>query len=207
MQASQLLVFGIQRMSSKNEFQTLLKEQYGINKNISQSLTKEECERLLEILSREPSTVRLVESFAQKNSSLGQNNAYFSRMRSQAEKKLENLQREYYDLEKSIHEIERSKQVLEQKKHTLEAERRRLEVELEEISAQNNSLAVKVQDLTSKNDELTIANEELKKDNKNLKNIVDQIRLRLARDTKLLLEYEDSEIRKALIRILRWTLG
>ena len=48
---------------------------------------------------------------------------------------------------------------------------------------------------------------QLKKDNKELKNVVDQIRLRLARDTKMLLQYEDSEIRKALIRMFRWTLG
>jgi hypothetical protein len=54
---------------------------------------------------------------------------------------------------------------------------------------------------------LTEANTQLKKDNKDLKNIVDQIRLRLARDTKELLEYEDNEIRKALIRLFRWTLG
>ena len=48
---------------------------------------------------------------------------------------------------------------------------------------------------------------QLKKDNKELKNVVDQIRLRLAHDTKMLLQYEDSEIRKALIRLFRWTLG
>ena len=64
-----------------------------------------------------------------------------------------------------------------------------------------------MQTLTSQNDELIDANTKLKKDNKDLKNIVDQIRLRLARDTKMLLEYEDSEIRKALIRLFRWTLG
>ncbi|MEQ9669030.1 hypothetical protein [Coleofasciculus sp. G2-EDA-02] len=56
-------------------------------------------------------------------------------------------------------------------------------------------------------EELVDANEKLKKDNRDLTNIVDQIRLRLARDTKMLLEYEDSEIRKALIRLFRWTLG
>ena len=72
---------------------------------------------------------------------------------------------------------------------------------------ENKTLSSKVQTLSTQNDELVDANEQLKKDNKDLKNIVDQIRLRLARDTKMLLEYEDSEIRKALIRLFRWTLG
>ncbi|MDM9379822.1 hypothetical protein QUB80_03810 [Chlorogloeopsis sp. ULAP01] len=194
-------------MASKDELQNSLKEKYGINKNISQSLAKEECERLLDVLNHEPSTVKLIESFAQKNSNLGKNNAYFSRMRSQAEKKLESLQKEHQDLEKSIKTLEDSKQELENKKKQLENERIELEADIKSLSLENNSLASKVQNLTSQNDELIDANEQLKKDNKDLKNIVDQIRLRLARDTKLLLKYEDSEIKKALIRLFSWTLG
>jgi predicted RNase H-like nuclease (RuvC/YqgF family) len=65
----------------------------------------------------------------------------------------------------------------------------------------------KVETLTSQNTELTGANEQLKKDNKDLKNIVDQIKLQLARDTKALLQYEDNQIRRAVIKLFRWTLG
>jgi FtsZ-binding cell division protein ZapB len=68
-------------------------------------------------------------------------------------------------------------------------------------------LVSQVQVLTTQNDELTIANTQLKKENRDLKNIVDQIKLRLARDTKALLQYENSELRKAVIRLFRWTLG
>ncbi|HEY9833975.1 MAG TPA: hypothetical protein V6D26_25715, partial [Stenomitos sp.] len=55
--------------------------------------------------------------------------------------------------------------------------------------------------------ELSQVNEELKKDNKDLKNIIDAIKLRLAIDVKSLLRYEDSEIRKALIKLFNSTLG
>lgn len=37
-------------MPSKSELQTILKEKYGINKNISQSLALEDCENLLAVL-------------------------------------------------------------------------------------------------------------------------------------------------------------
>ncbi|MFM6004193.1 MAG: hypothetical protein ACKPB7_13115, partial [Sphaerospermopsis kisseleviana] len=62
-------------MVSKSQVQTVLKQKYGINKNISDVLDKEECERLLTILEDEPIAVKLIESFAEKNSSLGKNNA------------------------------------------------------------------------------------------------------------------------------------
>jgi hypothetical protein len=62
-------------------------------------------------------------------------------------------------------------------------------------------------DLEKKIEALIIANDELKKDNKKLKNIVDQIKLKLAIDTKQLLQYKDSEIRQGLIKLFKWTLG
>jgi len=86
-------------------------------------------------------------------------------------------------------------------------EQQALENQINELTADNKNLSLKVQTLITRNDELSEANDRLKRDNKELKNVVDQIRLRLARDTKMLLQYEDSEIRKALIRLFRWTLG
>jgi chromosome segregation ATPase len=194
-------------MPSKSELQTILKEKYGVNKNISQSLSLEDCERLLAVLKSQPSTVKLIESFASKNSDLSQNNRHYGQLRSQAEKKLKFLQSEYAQLEKSIADLEQSKGVLDVRKHQLSQEHQALETQISELSTRNQALTSKVQTLTTQNDELTEANEKLKKDNKDLKNIVDQIRLRLARDTKMLLQYEDSEIRKAMIRLFRWTLG
>ena len=65
---------------------------------------------------------------------------------------------------------------------------------------ENKELQNKTNFLNSKNNELAQVNEELQKDNKALKNIVDQIRLKLALDMKQLVRFEDSEIRKELIK-------
>jgi predicted RNase H-like nuclease (RuvC/YqgF family) len=61
--------------------------------------------------------------------------------------------------------------------------------------------------LLTENRQLQKINEELKRDNKRLKNIVDMIKLKLAQQTKEILQYEDSEIRKAVIKIFKSTLG
>ncbi|GAB4131998.1 MAG: hypothetical protein Fur0046_01380 [Cyanobacteria bacterium J069] len=208
-------------MVSKGELQTILKEKLGINKNITESLTREDCENILALLQQDHSAARLVDSFAKKNASLGRNNAHYGQLRSQAERKLETLKTEYTQLAQSIKDLEADKQALEQKKRTLEVgkqtleqkkkaleeEQLKLESELKSLSQNNQALSSKVQDLANQNTELTDVNAQLKKENKDLKNIVDQIRLRLAEDTKVLLQYEDSELRKAVIRLFRWTLG
>lgn len=194
-------------MSSKGQLQTILKEKYGINKNITQSLSAEDCEKLVFLLSHQPSAAKLVESFVEKNSELSQNNRYYGQRRSQAEKKFAQLQAENERLEKAIADMEQANEKLGDRKTRLGEEHEALEAQVNALMAANQSLSAKVQTLTTQNDELVEANDQLKRDNKDLKNIVDQIRLRLARDTKMLLEYEDSEIRKALIRLFRWTLG
>lgn len=194
-------------MVSKDELQTILKDTFGINKNISQPLNQEECERLLDLLKSEPSAFKLVQSYAEKNSYLGRNNANYGRARNQAERKLEALKTQYSQLEQSIESIETANKTMEEKRAMLVAEQKRLQADVQALSSSNQSLASKVQTLTTENDELVSANTQLKKENKDLKNIVDQIRLRLARDTKELLKYEDSQLRKAIIRLFQWTLG
>lgn len=194
-------------MPPKSQLQDLLKEKYNINKNITQALSPEDCEQLLLLLKNDPTAERLVEAFIGKNDELSKKNRYYGQQRSQAEKKLERLQAEHQQLQKSIEELEKANGSLGNRKEVLFAEQEALQQEIDKLTAQNQSLSSKVQTLTTHNDELVEANTQLKKDNKELKNVVDQIRLRLARDTKLLLQYEDSEIRKALIRLFSWTLG
>jgi len=195
------------QVASKNQLQTVLKENYGINKNLTQSLSLEDCENLLMLLNNYPSAEKLVESFVEKNNELSQNNRYYGQRRSQAEKKLEQLQAEYQQNQKSIDELEKANKALQSRKGFLSTEQQQLKAQAEQLTAENQSLSSKIQTLTTRNDELIEANDQLKRDNKELKNIVDQIRLRLARDTKMLLQYEDSELRKAMIRLFRWTLG
>jgi len=194
-------------MPTKSTLQDTLKATYAINKNITQSLSAVECEQLLSLLQDQPSATKLVESFIAKNEELSQNNRNFGQQRSQAQKKLKSLQVEHEKLEKDIAKLEKSNTSLVTHRDQLSQEQEKLEAQIKQLSDQGKILSGKVQSLTTHNDELVDANEKLKKDNKDLKNIVDQIRLRLARDTKMLLEYEDSEIRKALIRLFRWTLG
>lgn len=74
-------------------------------------------------------------------------------------------------------------------------------------SLKRDNLEAKIETLTATNQELIKVNQALQKDNKNLKNIVDRIKLKLAIDVKKLLRHEDSEIRKGIIKLFKWTLG
>lgn len=192
-------------MRSKSELQTILKEKYAINKNISQPLSAEDCERLLILLGQDQSAAKLVDSFIDKNSDLSQRNRRFGQQRGQAQKKLERLQVEYAELEQSINTLS-PKQLLEERERLLK-QNLELNTRVSDLADKNKSLDLKTQQLSSDKDELVEANTQLKKDNKALKNIVDRIKLQLAQDTQALLQYEDSEIRKAMIRLFRWTLG
>jgi chromosome segregation ATPase len=194
-------------VTSKSELQTVLKDQYGINKNLTQALSLEDCENLLILLNNYPSAGKLVESFVGKNNELAQNNRYYGQRRQQAERRLERLQAEYKQTEQAIATLEKENAILKDRWELLSDEQRTLEAQVAQLDSYNQSLSSRVQTLTSENDQLVQANDQLKRDNKDLKNIVDQIRLRLARDTNMLLQYEDSELRKAIIRLFRWTLG
>ena len=108
-------------------------------------------------------------------------------------KEIEQKDKEY------VTKIEQYKKVQKQE--------REIEAEIQSLSFKNDTLEAKVKALTYQNNQLIEANEQIKKDNKALKNLVDQIRLKLAIDTKKLLQYEDSEIRRELVRLFKWTLG
>lgn len=176
-------------MATKSELQSILKEKYGINKNISHALDKEQCERLIFVLEREPSTAKLVESFAEKNASLGQENKSLGSRRYQAEIQLQALKAEYAQLTTSTRTSEI--QISEREK--------RLEQDKKDLEA-------RIQRLMAENEKLTKANDELKKDNKALKNLVDQIKLRTVIELKQFLNLEDSEIRQALMKWFKRTI-
>lgn len=194
-------------MASKQELQTILREEYGINKNISQSLGAEDCEQLLLTLQRQPSAAKLVNSFAEKNAELGNRNRHFGSLRSNAESKLQTLQSDYQQLETQVAQMEKAKAGLENRRDNITVETKALASEIRRLQNEKQLLNSRVQTLTTQKEELSDANMELKKDNKDLKNTVDQIRLQLARNIKALLQYEDNEIKKAMIRLLGWTLG
>jgi chromosome segregation ATPase len=194
-------------MPTKDSLQTQLKQRYGINKNITQTLSVEDCEALLRTLADQPETVRLVMALVDKNTQLGRNNATFGRQRSLAEQRLEALQTDYQALEQEIATLERAKPELEARKQILEAANAQLEAEIASLIQKTGSMERQVQRLSGENRDLTSANQVLKEDNKRLKNLIDAIRLKLAQDVRSLLKYEDSEIRKALLKWFKSSAG
>jgi chromosome segregation ATPase len=236
-------------MTTQDELQSILKERYGINKNISQALSAEECQRILTLLSSESSTAKLVDSFIGKNRELITNNQQYGRQRTKAENQvqlekekaeaiqvelqasqaaskilqssLQTAQQTAIDLQtqlnlaesdsqrlqESIAQMEQSKGKLVDRKQDLAQETSQLEAEIETLMQRSQALENQVGKLKSEKQELVVVNDELKKDNKRLKNIVDMIRLKFSKDVNQLLKYEDSEIRKALIKMYKSTLG
>lgn len=178
-------------MKSKPELQTILKDRHGINKNITQPLSREECEQLLSLLSNTPTASKLVASFVQKNDELAKRNRTLGLRRDNAEKKLDKIIHEYQK-EEEPGEI----QEVPELKHKVES-----------LIQKNQGLESQVKKLSASNRELISANEQLQKDNKDLKNYIDKIRLQLALEFDELLRYENSELRKGIVRILKLMLG
>jgi chromosome segregation ATPase len=194
-------------MASKKDLQDELKSHYGINKNISDALSLQECQDMMTLLESESSAARLVEAFISKNVELGNNNKRIGQQRAQAEKKLDATQKEYNDLQISIKQIENSNLGLVERKKAIEEATKALEVEIKTLTERSQSLEKIVTTLKSEKQELVTVNDELKKDNKRLKNLVDAIRLKFSKDVNKLLQYDDSEIRKALVKMYKSTLG
>lgn len=101
----------------------------------------------------------------------------------------------------------KDREIEQYKKSQPKIENTQYEAKIKSLASENKLLEIELEKLTSKNNELIKVNDLLKKDNKALKNIVDAIKLKLTIDTKKLLQYEDSEIRKALVKWFQSTLG
>jgi hypothetical protein len=80
-------------------------------------------------------------------------------------------------------------------------------VVIEQKDLQNQQLSAQVKELEVDNRSLTKVNTELKKDNKSLKNIVDSIRLQLAKDMKGVLKNQDGDLRQAILKLFKSTQG
>jgi chromosome segregation ATPase len=187
--------------TSKNELQTILKDEYKINKNISGELTADECQQLVSMLSQgNVGLEKILAAYADKNCNLSKNNAFHGRQRSSAEKKATQLQKECEELQITISR-------LGDRKIILSLEYQRLMEQIETLENQKIQLDSKVKHLDSSNNELTKVNYELKKDNKRLKNLVDAIRLNLSKSVKGILSSDDSEIKKALAKLYKSLLG
>ncbi|UKO96663.1 hypothetical protein [Nostoc sp. UHCC 0870] len=112
-------------------------------------------------------------------------------------KKNKEIERTHQEYTAKINQLNQSYQQ-EQEKYTYE---------VQNLLDTNKVLETKLKNANIQNSELVQANKQLQNDNKVLKNLIDEIKLKLAINTKQLLQYEDSEIRKALIHMFKSTLG
>ena len=62
-------------METKSALQSQLKAKYGINKNMSATLNRDECEVMLEQLDQNPAVAKLVAAYVEKNNALRKSNA------------------------------------------------------------------------------------------------------------------------------------
>ncbi len=80
-------------------------------------------------------------------------------------------------------------------------------IENKDLQNQTKILDLQNSNLFKVNEQLTVVKDQLEKDNRGLKNLVDAIRLKITIDGGKLLQYEDSEIRKALSKWFKGMQG
>lgn len=81
-----------ERQQQKQQNEVLankLKEEYLINKNVSDALSLEQKQEILDLLESNESVFRLVQAFVDKNNELGNNNRKFGKQRNQAHRELD----------------------------------------------------------------------------------------------------------------------
>lgn len=194
----------------------------------NEAWTKEDAKRALEVIdfNKNPDELtirRAISNFA--GSELSKRQRLQAAQKGQVTKKnkeIEQIHKEYdIKLTRYKQELKQAKGRDETEVHNLALANNNLKAEVKILSSTNYqlkndnlNLEGKVQNLISSNKDLeaklkitSSINDQLKKENKDLKNIVDAIKLKLAIEVNQLLKYEDSEIRKALIKLFKSTLG
>jgi hypothetical protein len=123
------------------------------------------------------------------------------------------LKREYQaDIKQRDLQLARSKQQVTgadspEQAQQIELMQQQYRVVIDQYENQNQQLLARVKELEVDRRSLTKVNAELKKDNKSLKNIVDSIRLQLAKDMTGVLKNKDSDLRQAIAKLFKSTQG
>lgn len=211
-----------------NNLKISVKKSEAIKLLENEAWTKEDAKRALEVIdfNKNPDELtirRAISNFA--GSELSKRQRLQAAQKGQVTKKnkeIEQIHKEYdIKLIQYKQELKQTKGRDETEVHNLALANNNLKAEVKILSSTNYqlkndnlNLEGKVQNLISSNKDLeaklkitSSINEQLKKENKDLKNIVDAIKLKLAIEVNQLLKYEDSEIRKALIKLFKSTLG
>lgn len=179
---------------TKKEAIALLKEQ---------GWTKADAERALTALdfSTNPDRLVILEAAIQFSGA-----ELLNRQRLQAAQKgqVDRKRKELAEKEEKIHDL--IKQIVNLKENAFSAELVELQAELQALESDRDAILAGKDELEKKTEKLKEVNDMLMKDNRRLRNVLDQIKLKIAQDMKSLLRSKDSEIRRAAIRLFQKTI-
>jgi hypothetical protein len=196
-------------MAVKAELQNILKERYGINKNISQPLSALECQQLIRLLSSETGVAKVVESFIDKNKELVTKNQQLGKRNVKLVEKVEVEQEKATVLQ---NELKLARMELQNRQGGVSSipnpsEESGIDNQVPVLTDRLKMLEREMNTLASDNKKLVEVNDDLKKDNNEMKNIVDAIRLRFSLEVEQVLESDNNGIRKAITQMYRSVLG
>jgi regulator of replication initiation timing len=196
-------------MAVKAELQNILKERYGINKNISQPLSSLECQQLITLLSSETGVAKVVESFIDKNKELTTKNQQLGKRVVKAEKEVD-FEQERVEVLKN--ELKLARMELQNRQGGVNpiqdlSQESSIENGVPMLTERLKMLEREMTVLTSDNKKLVEVNDDLKKDNNEMKNIVDAIRLRFSLEVEQVLKSDNSGIRRAITQMYKSVLG
>lgn len=199
---------------TKQELQGILKDRYGINKEISKSLSVDECRCFITLLSSDASAIKIVNALIAKNRELAVNNQQLGRRYSkELEKKEEELKKEKEKAQLLQNELQLARMENNGQNGTANQEnnpsqgRGILENRIATLAAQAEALEKQMTSLAGDNQKLVEVNDDLKKDNRDMKNIVDAIRLRFSLEIEQIMEQDDAQLRQAILKMYQSVLG
>lgn len=179
---------------TKKEAIALLKEQ---------GWTKADAERALTSLdfSTNPDRLVILEAAIEfSGSELLNRQRLQAAQKGQVNRKLKELAKK----EEKIHDL--VKQIVNLKENAFCAELVELQAQLQALESDRDAILAGKDELEKQTEKLKEVNDMLMKDNRRLRNVLDQIKLKIAQDMKSLLRYQDSEIRRAAIRLFQKTI-
>jgi predicted nucleic acid-binding Zn-ribbon protein len=196
-------------MAVKAELQNILKERYGINKNISKPLSVVECQQLITLLSSETGVAKVIESFIDKNEELANTSRKLGKRNVKLAKEIEVEQEKATVLQ---NELKLARMELQNRQGGVSpipnpSEASSIDNQVPILTDRLKMLEREMNTLASDNKKLVEVNDELKKDNNEMKNIVDAIRLRFSLEVEQVLKSDNNGIRKAIIQMYKSVLG
>lgn len=99
------------------------------------------------------------------------------------------------------------KGMVTKKNNALDSQKQQFSIVIEKFGEQKQELDKKLKDADVEREKLIEINNLLKQDNKYLKNLIDAIRLELTQNLYVILKSKNSDIRQAVAKLIKSTLG